>query len=418
MISNDSDMKKIISILLTLTMILQSSCLTLQTTPKKPLASDPGRLAVVSTETAPEIKFDGFPHGKVEGAGHVAGEVFFNCFAHGPGSCSGEFCGAALLLYLAGCGAASIIGGVYGAIVTPSGSNLAASESTLTQATYVSSIQAPLRNYVAAAALENFAQLLDVSSIPKNTSTPQDYRYLSSRGVDTVLEVGLGKVYTEKAYNADLLMLSMTANARVIRTKDNSVLFTDSYEYTASKALALAEWSKNNGAELTHALQVGYEKLATNIYRSIFIVYPFPDSAWHGFPVAVVGLAPIYPTLSIPSFSDSWVDKSTTINNLQPRLQWQAFPRPSDIANAPNDMNRIRNVSYDLRVKKMVKHESIDVIYEVDRLPNNEYQIKEPLDAGSWYFWTVRARFELDGREWVTPWSSIWKQGDYQFRTL
>ena len=47
-----------------------------------------------------------------------------------------------------------------------------------------------------------------------------------------------------------------------------------------------------------------------------------------------------------------------------------------------------------------------DVVYAREGLPAPWHTVEQPLAPGGRYFWSVRARFELDGRERVTDWST------------
>jgi hypothetical protein len=69
-------------------------------------------------------------------------------------------------------------------------------------------------------------------------------------------------------------------------------------------------------------------------------------------------------------------------------------------------MARVRNVRYELVIAREHQLAPAEIVYRREALPRPEHTLETPLAPGTNYFWTVRARFELDGRERVTPWGS------------
>jgi hypothetical protein len=53
------------------------------------------------------------------------------------------------------------------------------------------------------------------------------------------------------------------------------------------------------------------------------------------------------------------------------------------------------------------------IVYRRDGLASPTHTLETALSPGTRYFWTVRARFELDGRERVTEWGTINNGGIY-----
>jgi hypothetical protein len=69
-------------------------------------------------------------------------------------------------------------------------------------------------------------------------------------------------------------------------------------------------------------------------------------------------------------------------------------------------MARVSNVRYDLIVAKEENMAPGELVYRKDGLASPNHTIAVALQSGKRYFWTVRARFDLDGRTRVTEWSS------------
>ena len=91
-----------------------------------------GNAAIVAAATDPEIRFEGFAHGRAEGALTGAGGAFLGCAAGlGLGTCAGPFCGAVVVVWLAICGTAAAVGGVAGAVASQDVATVRAAESAL-----------------------------------------------------------------------------------------------------------------------------------------------------------------------------------------------------------------------------------------------------------------------------------------------
>jgi len=93
---------------------------------------------------------------------------------------------------------------------------------------------------------------------------------------------------------------------------------------------------------------------------------------------------------------------------LQPTLRWEPFPA-ADVRKSDRDgrLNRIRDVTYDLRILWAENEHPTAVFYARSELPEPSHKVETPLVPAAKYFWTVRARFLLDGITRVTPWAQI-----------
>lgn len=116
--------------------------------------------------------------------------------------------------------------------------------------------------------------------------------------------------------------------------------------------------------------------------------------------VPVSGLRPHYPEPSL---------KFVEVDSLQPTLSWEAFPRPIDLEIDKEGMRRrVSNVTYDLRIwradEESPREYPAEIVYERRGLREPWHTIEQPLQPSSMYFWSIRARFELDGQPRVTQW--------------
>jgi len=399
--------------LLALLHVLHTGCASFNTTP--PATSHQttlGQVLIVSPDREPELSFEGFARGRVAGAGKGAGSTFISCLGQlGNGSCSGDICGAVVILWLGVCGVAGVVGGVVGAVSAAPGATVRGAEADLTSALNTHTIQTALRDRIATVALASGTTLTVATPAlwhPSGQTT--DYRPLASRGIDSVLEVAITKAGTQgEGINAPV-QVYMEAHVRLVRPGDNSEVFAYDFRYQG-KRLKLAEWSANQGRPLLQALDDGYTALAAQIYDSVFRLYPFPDQGAHsaGFMAVAFGLAPIEPPLRGQLTGDKLIGPSfewTTVSGLQPTLRWQQFPRESDLQAAPAEMGRVKNVRYDLVIAREHELAPAEIIYQRDGLSSPAHHLITPLAPDTGYFWTVRARFELDGREHVTEWGT------------
>lgn len=392
-----------------------------------------GNVAVVSTTQMPQINFEGFTHNKAEGALVGAGGTFIGCVSMmGQGTCTGGLCGAGMVLWLGVCAVSSVVGGTVGATVSLSGEESRSAEQSMVSVLDANTIQDSLRLQVELAAeyAEYFLVPLSPQAMDK-VRQQRDYRQLVAEGVDAVLEVSLTRVGTTNGGFDPPLQLYMESQVRLVSTADNHELMSEKYRYTGPSK-RLEEWSANNAELLLRALETGYEALGTHIFDMSFRLYPYPERDPHraGFMGISFGLAPLYPPTRGAMTGDELIGayfEWTEIKGYRPTLSWQAFPREEDRAMAPEDMARVTNVRYDLVLAEESNMAPEKVVYRREGLTKTSHAIGITLKRKTRYFWTVRARFELDGKERLTEWSSTRYQSSpgltapsiysYRFRT-
>jgi hypothetical protein len=406
--------RSIVTTILTLSVICLAGCATTEkVTHDMSYQSQLGRVAIVATPQTPELRFEGFVHSKGAGAAAETGGAFVSCIgAMGGGSCSGSVCGGALLLMLGICGVAGLVGGVSGAVVAPSADQVTESETALIRAFEVRTIQDSLRSAVVDGALAAGAY---VASPPEDAvqkaAASGDYRSFASYGVNTVLETTLTKAGTSGQGINDPSTAYIDVHVRIVDVTSNTERFAADYQYQGRR-LDLAGWSANQAKPLIDELDRGYRTLGSQIAENVFQLYPFPDRSMHSagkMLSSAFGLAPIYPPTRGTLTGDRFIGavfEWYTVDSLRPQFKWEAFPRPSDIAVAPDEMARVSNVKYDLIIAKEENMVPGEVVYRAYGLTSPENTMNISLPSGSRYFWTVRSRFDLDGRTRVTEWSS------------
>lgn len=395
-------------------MLVLAGCAAVE--PKPLVAYDQGRLgtvAVVATDKAPDLKFEGFMRSKPAGAAAGGGGVFLQCLGGMGGSCSGSVCGAVFLVMLGVCGVAGAVGAMAGAAAAPSADQAAATEAVLARVYEVRTIQESLHTSLTDAALAAGVTLASLpEAVARQAVAAGDYRSLSSQGVDTVLETTLTNAGTSGSGINDPSMAYMEVRARLVKAETNAELFSAEFQYQGRR-LGVEGWAALEGKYLVEELGNGYATLGRHIAESVFALYPFPSrdaGSGGGMLSTVFGLAPIDPPTRGQLSGDRSVLGNTfewvVASGLSPRLRWEAFPRAKDLAAAPADMARVRRVTYDLVVAREENMAPGPIVYRREGVPLNEHTLEVVLQPGTRYFWTVRARFELDGRVRVTEWGT------------
>lgn len=380
--------------LLALVAALHAGCATLEPQlPRAPERASLGRIAVVAGSDAPVIKFEGFARGKGEGAAAGAGVTFVSCLASmGPGTCSGPFCGAVVVLWLGICGVAGAVGGAAGAASAQSAAEVRGAEAAMRSALDAQAIQESLRRQIERAALAQGA----VPAAPA--------------GADSLVEATLAYAGTAGAGINAPIQLQMVVRVRVLRAADRSERYAAQVRYLGERR-KLAEWAENDAARLLAGLRRGYEALAAHIADAVFLLYPLPDQqpGSAGLLAVSFGLAPVEPKTRGTLTGDRLIGDRfewTRVDSLQPMMRWQGFPREVDRAVAPEDMARVSNVTYDLVIARERNLAAADIVYRRSGLPAPGHRLETPLEPNARYFWTVRARFMLDGVPHVTGWGS------------
>ena len=120
----------------------------------------------------------------------------------------------------------------------------------------------------------------------------------------------------------------------------------------------------------------------------------------------VYGLRPIDPQARVELNGPRVV--FVRVASLRPTLQWESFPTEDDRRADPEELlSRIRNVSYELKIFAAEHEFPAGLVYVRRGLSAPSHTLDTWLKPSTNYFWTVRTRFELDGRTRVTPWGRI-----------
>ena len=128
---------------------------------------------------------------------------------------------------------------------------------------------------------------------------------------------------------------------------------------------------------------------------------------------SVSGFRPVYPGATY-SFGNPPPDilDWTKVDSLRPTLRWQPFPGEHQkfpgapiIAFVAVDPAAVSDVRYDLRIWTVHVRAPGEVAYEIDGLSEPYHAITRDLKPDTEYYWSVRARFNLNGQPRVSEWS-------------
>lgn len=350
----------------------------------------------------PETRFDTFAKGRLKGAakglGGGLGVVVLAPVVGAEGGIGGIMLGAALgAIYLP----FSPIHGALKAVPVKTADQVATiMHEVLTQLR----IQEKFADHVLSAAQD--VQLTGIKTDkawgPRSVEDRPNYSTLIAKGYDSALEVGIDQFGFQGGKGSDPeITFLMSAHFRLIRISDNAELVSSIEEFK-SPSRKLSEWTANDEKLLFDEINRAYRELAENFVADYLYVIQFPVSEWSFFEYCM--LKPIYPEHDYAFWGQP---PFVPINSLRPTLKWETFPREIDLT---GDMATVaglaKDIVYDLRIWETMSEEPPEnPVYEKSGLKKPLHQIERPLNPGTKYYWSVRARFTLHGQPKTTTWS-------------
>ena len=282
-------------------------------------------------------------------------------------------------------------------------------------------VQDALRARVMAYAMQNGVGPLAVIDDPR-PSTPlgsPDYRHLSGKGIDTVLEVRLLELNLKKmGILSDKYEPRTVARARVIRVKDkDQVVLSDQTYGLRGEEAVLDTWGGDNGRRFQAWVKYAYATLAEYILIEMILGYEGLVGATGR------GLRPENPELRVRALycidciSSPSRHLFTEVDTLRPDFRWEPLVGAEQSADdkAPE---KIQDVKYEIRLFTaqrtdrgffgvMVPELLGGPIYSRSGLVKPRHRIEKSLAPCTKYFWTVRARFRIDGQPRLTEWANL-----------
>jgi len=402
------------------------------------------RVALVTDLTPPEIESVdlGFTRGQGAVGGAAGGALVGASSALGSlGGCSGAFCAAALLLllpvFMVG---GAIVGAVSGVDSGYSVDVLAEAEANAQHMLNSAYLQTGLLEHAQDYGRKNIdLEFIRIPSAdPKALAVKPNYKALSNESIDVVLEVDLLRLSLEYSLEID-------ARARLISVQTGTVLSDAQYRF-ASEHHRLDGWIADGAAPLMETIQRGLQTLAEDAMDENFLLF-YPNEpevippqqadiaseqiqTSQGKSVPHYVLSPVYPALDSCFLCEGPFSKRphramgnlkfVEVASVQPTLQWERFPRDHDRVDADGQYHMITDVHYDLRVFDTAIPSSTNImlvpaqqVYNARDISEPYHKIESGLNDCTDYFWTVRARFKLDGQVRVTEWAGAFGVGGW-----
>ncbi len=273
--------------------LIQSGCATsprVAALPSEDIRKSRGTIGVVSAQATPKVRF--LAPTRVKGAGAAAGRTAGGALGGLWGGCGQVILGTletiiVPILTWYGCVAVTPFVAVGGALIGGAGSD-AAKANRAAKAKHKAEVKelrpiidaaldavatdTPLRDGLIeqAQARTHHAFVSVPASDRKRPDKRAHYGSLESEGIDTVLEVSVPRLDFAVDY-----AFALTAQARLIRVRDNAELYTGTYTF-GQGARWISQWTADGGDKLSSALASAYQGLAEKIVDDLFLLQPLP----------------------------------------------------------------------------------------------------------------------------------------------
>lgn len=410
-------------------------------------------LAIVPAQYQPEVVMDFDVTGKGSGAIQGAGRGMMECLNASEGG--GDFAALAVLLCMP-LGAA--IGGIHGAITAESVDKITEITSQfkadLERVSRQETIAQEAAGYLNSQGIQ--ADIMAASTGPRNVDDLPRYAPGQFKGYGGILELRVLELHiASTGKKGSDLCLSMELAARKIdghTGQERDLLQRRVYRGCDSTE----SWMRDGGKPLLEAIETGYALAAKDIIDEFYFIYYPPiiaarskgrgDAGESKQPpnenvilpsIPTFVLRPIQPPLTSQPEANIFASapkhrtavgglQFTDVKTLSPRFEWEPFPRTFDFQGSKTQNTRITDVAYDFHIYEgvLINEDAIigagvlpsRPVYTRSGLQENRHQVETELSYCSWYFWTVRARFRLNGVPRVTEWSGAYDTYDNVFK--
>lgn len=215
-----------------------------------------------------------------------------------------------------------------------------------------------------------------------------DLRVFAEAGFDTLLLANVDEVMVSAEESANpVLAIDMVVTSTLLSAARGGPIDERTFACRAGKRPVRA-WREDGDRSFREAVSRCYERVADRIIEELFLVYAPPDG-------------------SMPRFGGRGSAR-VDVEAGHPTFRWEAF-RVDDArgARVVNEAVRPHDITYDLRIWRAEDGFPGDLVYARTALREPVHTLEEPLDPSTLHFWTVRARFRLNGRTRVTPWAVV-----------
>lgn len=412
-----------LSLMLTVTLALQSGCATLPQPPAADVRSELGRVAVVVVPGNTRSEFQAFAKGRLEGTakGAGGGAATGILMGLGQGGEAGPYMGGAVLIAAAiGTLVGAVVGGIAGERASIPKAVAERVDADIQQALAQMELAAGVARAVSAAAVEApegiaYGVIYEGDAV----ANPRD---LAARGYTTALEVRVEEAgFRAGGGENPRALFYMNAAVRLLNTGDGSERYRRSFQYV-SVARPFSAWFADHAELLAAEFERAKANLGRRVVEEMFVVTAFPFASGMGALPGSPGygacwFAPLRPPqryrglkefMLHPQGLDPQRDMllTDTVDSLQPTLAWEGLPRPRDRTPENADVvSRIDGVSYELRIWEAPRGYPERLVYDRVGLPEPEHRLEYPLHAGTAHFWSFRARYRLAGEPQASRWA-------------
>jgi len=193
-----------------------------------------------------------------------------------------------------------------------------------------------------------------------------------------------------------LRRITPRARVRMIRVADKAVVVDRIIADESGSARPVTAWMADDAKLLRHEMAEAWPRLADAVVTELFLLRPIKIrrvSDGLVYEIVIDGLKPVDPQIQTDI---SHRNLPVTVTGLAPTLRWESLPGD--------------NVTYDLRIWKAtgaVGGHPGEVVCNKENLVVPAYTVESGLEALQPYYWSVRARFEIDGMPRLTQWSRV-----------
>ena len=175
--------------------------------------------------------------------------------------------------------------------------------------------------------------------------------------------------------------IQATVVARLQRSSDGAVIHHRSYSFGEQDSLR--DWSANDNARWTAFIDQARRRITRQICNDFFD--------------GIILRHVLRPTRNGEGVKRGHWNKS--VKTRTPDLAWELFLLDGDTYGASSDQIDSDNASYDLEIY----HER-RLVYAVDNISGLSHTVQEPLEKCRTYSWSVRPRYQVDGKSRVGEW--------------
>lgn len=405
-------------------LVVFAGCTTVPKPPSTATRTGLGRVAVVALPSSPRVEFHTFAKGWAAGAtkggaqGLVTGllSAIVDLNRNPP---TGPYAGVFTLVGLAVEGAvATVVYGVAGGVESVPVKTARRVEGKLrAELGAVRLADDLVGRFLTVAGRRRDLDRYGLTSVAASGGT-SGREALSAAGISTTLAMQVTEAGFRGGSRLDpTVRFYLNAHVRLLDTATGTEVYARDFQYL-SRARQFEDWFAAGSAAFATTFDEALDRLSDRIADEIFLTTKFPfESGILALPGrSEFGSCWFYPIEPAAHYTSLWYSFShnapgvhlryTRVDSPEPLLRWEPFPRPRDLTpDHASVLSRISDVSYDVKIWEAVDDYPDRLVYDVGGLAEPAYRPSPPLQAGTRYFWTFRARYKLAGEPQVTRWA-------------